>query len=43
MVLGGRQANTVVNWMTGQPFTPSYQNCGADEDAGWCRPNIVGD
>ena len=43
MLLGGWQANTVVNWMTGQPFTPSYQNCSADEDAGWCRPNIVGD
>ena len=43
MVLGGWQANAVVNWMTGQPFTPSYQNCSADEDTGWCRPNIVGD
>lgn len=41
-ILGGWQANTVFNWMTGQPFTPSYQNCGADEDAGWCRPDVVG-
>ena len=42
-LVGGWQANGVVNWMTGQPFTPSYQNCGADEDTGWCRPNVVGD
>ncbi|HEX4231310.1 MAG TPA: TonB-dependent receptor [Bryobacteraceae bacterium] len=27
---------------SGLPFTPSYQNCGADEDVGVCRPNIVG-
>ncbi|HXK05897.1 MAG TPA: TonB-dependent receptor [Verrucomicrobiae bacterium] len=43
LLIGGWQTNGVVNWMTGQPFTPSYQNCSADEDAGWCRPNIVGD
>jgi outer membrane receptor protein involved in Fe transport len=43
LLIGGWQTNAVVNWMTGQPFTPSYQNCGADEDAGWCRPTIVGD
>jgi hypothetical protein len=43
LLIGGWQTNAVLNWMTGQPFTPSYQNCGADEDAGWCRPTIVGD
>lgn len=41
-IVGGWQVNVVTNWMTGQPFTPSYQNCGADEDTGWCRPNVVG-
>jgi TonB dependent receptor len=42
-IVGGWQVNSVSTWMTGMPFTPSYQNCGADEDTGWCRPNIVGD
>jgi hypothetical protein len=42
-VVGGWQLNFVQTWMTGLPFTPSYQNCGADVDTGWCRPNIVGD
>jgi hypothetical protein len=42
-VVGGWQLNFVSTWMTGAPFTPSYQNCSADEDTGWCRPNIVGD
>jgi hypothetical protein len=42
-IAGGWQLNFVSTWMTGMPFTPSYQNCGADEDAGWCRPNIVRD
>jgi hypothetical protein len=41
-VIGGWQANFVETWMTGIPFTPSYQNCGADEDTGWCRPNVAG-
>ena len=41
-VVGGWQVNFVQTWMTGLPFTPSYQNCGADEDTGWCRPDIVG-
>jgi hypothetical protein len=43
LLVGGWQTNFVTNWMTGLPFTPSYQNCSADEDTGWCRPNIVGD
>ncbi|HEY3935923.1 MAG TPA: TonB-dependent receptor [Bryobacteraceae bacterium] len=32
------------SWLaeSGLPFTPSYQNCGADEDVGVCRPNLVG-
>jgi outer membrane receptor protein involved in Fe transport len=41
-IVGGWQVNFVSTWMTGMPFTPSYQNCGADEDTGWCRPNVVG-
>ena len=41
-VLGGWQVNVVQTWATGIAFTPSYQNCGADEDTGYCRPNVVG-
>jgi hypothetical protein len=42
-VIGGWQLNFVNTWRTGAPFTPSYQNCNADRDAGPCRPDIVGD
>ena len=27
----------------GAPFTPSYRDCNADRDTGWCRPDLVGD
>ena len=42
-LFGGWQANGTYNWMAGQPFTPSYRDCNADRDTGWCRPNAVGD
>lgn len=42
-VLGGWQLNGTYSWMAGQPFTPSYRDCNADRDTGWCRPNLVGD
>lgn len=42
-LLGGWQVNGTYNWMSGQPFTPSYRDCNADRDTGWCRPNVVGD
>jgi outer membrane receptor protein involved in Fe transport len=41
-VLGGWQVNFVHTWMTGNPFTPSYQNCASDQDVGVCRASIVG-
>jgi len=41
-LIGGWQMNLVHTWSTGIPFTPSYQNCGADEDTGWCRPDVAG-
>jgi hypothetical protein len=28
--------------MSGQGFTASYAECGADEDVGVCRPDLVG-
>ena len=40
--LGGWQVNGTYSWMSGQPFTPSYRDCNADRDTGWCRPNSVG-
>jgi hypothetical protein len=42
-VVGGWQVNVVHVWRTGIRFTPSYQNCSADQDVGVCRPSIVGD
>jgi len=43
LFLGGWQLNGTFNWMSGRPFTPSYRDCNADRDTGWCRPNSVGD
>ena len=43
MVLGGWQLNGTYSWMAGQPFTPSYRDCNADRDTGWCRPDLIGD
>ena len=42
MLIGGWQTNGVWNWATGLPFTPTYQSCNSDRDAGWCRPNVAG-
>jgi hypothetical protein len=25
------------------PFTPSYRDCNADRDTGWCRPDLIGE
>jgi hypothetical protein len=41
-IIGGWQANGVWNWVTGLPFTPSYQACNSDRDSGWCRPDVAG-
>jgi hypothetical protein len=42
LAFGGWQLSGVWNWESGLPFTPSYQDCGKDEDTGPCRPNLVG-
>ena len=42
-VLGGWQMNTVWQLQSGLPFTPSYRDCGQDQDVGLCRPDLVGD
>jgi hypothetical protein len=40
--LGGWQLSAIWQWGSGLPFTPSYLDCGKDEDTGPCRPNLVG-
>ena len=42
-LVGGWQANTVFTWQSGLPFTPTYRDCNADRDTGWCRPDLVGE
>jgi outer membrane receptor protein involved in Fe transport len=42
-IIGGWQVNTVFTWQSGLPFTPSYRDCNADRDTGWCRPDLVGE
>ncbi|MDX2154824.1 MAG: TonB-dependent receptor [Bryobacteraceae bacterium] len=43
IVLGGWQINNLFSWSSGLPFTPSYRDCNADRDTGWCRPDVAGD
>jgi len=43
LLLGGWQLAGTATWQSGIPFTPSYLNCGRDEDTGPCRPNLTGD
>ena len=43
LLVGGWQMNTVFTWQSGLPFTPSYRDCNADRDTGWCRPDLVGE
>ena len=38
-IIGGWQITSTTNWSSGLPFTPSYANCGQDQDVGVCRPN----
>jgi TonB dependent receptor-like, beta-barrel len=42
LVVGGWQVSGLGTWESGIPFTPSYVNCGSDEDTGPCRPNLTG-
>jgi hypothetical protein len=41
-VVGGWQLSSIWMWGSGLPFTPSYLDCGKDEDTGPCRANLVG-
>src|SRR5262249_17854831 len=42
MLVRGWQVNTVYTWQSGLHFTPTYRDCNADRDTGWCRPDLVG-
>jgi Carboxypeptidase regulatory-like domain/TonB dependent receptor len=41
-LVGGWQLSGIWTYESGVPFTPSYTDCGKDEDTGPCRPNLVG-
>jgi hypothetical protein len=43
LLIGGFQINSVTNWSSGLPFTPSYADCRQDVDVGPCRVIVVGD
>ncbi|MDP9161912.1 MAG: TonB-dependent receptor, partial [Acidobacteriota bacterium] len=42
LLIGGFQLNTTTNWSSGLPWSPSYNECNADQDVGVCRPLIRG-
>jgi Carboxypeptidase regulatory-like domain/TonB dependent receptor len=37
--VGGWQLANTTNWSSGLPWTPSFSECGNEEDVGICRPN----
>ncbi len=38
-VVGGWQVSNTTNWSSGLPWTPSFGECGPEQDVGICRPN----
>ncbi len=40
-IIGGLALNGNLDWAGGYPYSPSYGECGSDEDNGPCRPNLV--
>jgi hypothetical protein len=38
-VVGGWRLTSITNWSGGLPWTPSYKDCGSDQDVGVCRPD----
>jgi hypothetical protein len=38
-IIGGWQLGNTTNWSSGLPWTPSFNNCGTEQDVGVCRPN----
>jgi hypothetical protein len=39
LLIGGWQISGTTNWSGGLPWTPSFNNCGNEQDVGVCRPN----
>jgi len=39
LVFGGWQLAGTTTWGSGLPWTPSFNECGLEEDVGVCRPN----
>jgi hypothetical protein len=39
LIIGGWQISGTTNWSGGLPWTPSFNNCGSEEDVGVCRPS----
>ncbi len=39
LIVGGWQITGTTNWSSGLPWTPSFNECGAEEDVGVCRPS----
>ncbi|MGH9546586.1 MAG: TonB-dependent receptor [Terriglobales bacterium] len=37
--VGGWQFSDTTNWSSGLPWTPSFAECGSEEDVGVCRPD----
>jgi hypothetical protein len=37
--VGGWQLSNTTNWSSGLPWTPSFNECGPEQDVGICRPN----
>jgi hypothetical protein len=38
-IVGGWQLSNTTNWSSGLPWTPSFGECGSEEDVGVCRPS----
>jgi hypothetical protein len=39
LVIGGWQVSGTTTWGSGLPWTPSFDDCGTEEDVGLCRPD----
>jgi outer membrane receptor protein involved in Fe transport len=39
LVVGGWAISGTTNWSSGLPWTPSFNECGGEEDVGVCRPD----
>jgi hypothetical protein len=37
--IGGWQLSNTTNWSSGLPFTPSFAECGSEQDVNVCRPD----